>query len=260
MEEQRREQRGDRDIMAVMHAPRTRHTDPPPQQPEQAAQREQAAQPEQVAQPEQAAQPEPVVPASTVDEPDDPRLWALYQDLDISQLGHGGFRVEFIEGTIVVRGATTIWHERAVMWLVEHLLETTKARGWEMAAKGTLPDLPGPARTIMPDLVIYDPGPEPPEDWDGLPPSQMRLVAEVVSRGSTEADRTLKPLSCARAGVSLYLCVDRFVTPVTVTVMSTPSPDGYQQVTTAAAGPGTGKLALPDPFGIVLDLATLPVP
>jgi hypothetical protein len=235
MEEQRHELRGDGDIMAVMHAPRTRHAEPPQQR---------------------TAHPERIFPTPAPDELDDPRLWAIFQELD---LGDDSLRVEFIAGAIVVRGAATEWHERVVMWLVKYLLETSEARGWQMVTKGTLPDLPAPARSIQPDLLVYDPVSEPHDDWD-MPPSRMRLVAEVISRGSVEADRALKPLSCARAGIDLYLYVDRFVTPVTVTVLSGPGPDGYEHQETVPAGPGGGKLALPDPLGIVLDLSTLPVP
>jgi hypothetical protein len=86
------------------------------------------------------------------------------------------------------------------------------------------------------------------------------LVAEVASPNSIEADRVHKPLSCAQAGIPLHLCVDRSVAPVAVTLHAGPGPDGYQQQESVPAGPGGGKLAIPEPFGMVLDLATLPVP
>jgi hypothetical protein len=219
--------------MGVMVAPRTQHAEPPPQQ--------------------RAPEPPGIVQAPAGDR----SLWEIFQELD---LGTDKLRIEFIADAIEVRGAATIWHERVVMWLAENLLETTNVRGWQIVAKGTLPDLPEPARAIQPDLLVYDPSSQPPEEWGDIPPGQIRLVAEVVSRGSTEADRTLKPLSCARAGIGLYLYVDRFVSPLTVTLLSEPSPDGYQHQVSAVAGPGGSKLALPDPFGIVLDLSTLPVP
>jgi hypothetical protein len=218
--------------MGVMVAPRTQHAEPPPQQ----------RTPE--------AQGSVQAPAG------DQSLWEVFQELD---LGTDKLRIEFIADAIVVRGATTEWHEQVVMWLVKHLLETSEARGWRMVTKGTLPDLPEPARFVQPDLLVYDPVPEPHDDWD-MPTSRVRLVAEVISLGSTEADRTLKPLSCARAGIGLCLYVDRFVSPLTVTLLSEPSPEGYQHRVSAVAGPGGSKLALPDPFGIVLDLSTLPVP
>jgi hypothetical protein len=47
---------------------------------------------------------------------------------------------------------------------------------------------------------------------------------------------------------------------VAVTLHAGPGPDGYQQQESVPAGPGGGKLAIPEPFGMVLDLATLPVP
>jgi Uma2 family endonuclease len=221
--------------MDVMEAPRTRQSKPPQQR-----------------EPEQQRP----VPAPTADEPDDPQLWEFFQNLD---LGDDRFRVEFIEGTIVVRGFAPEWHEEVITWLVDQFRESCQANGWKRAGKGILPDLPAPARSIGPDLLIYESDSGAREDWC-FASSHVRLVAEVVSRGTARADRTLKPLSCARAGIELYLCVDRFVTPVTVTLLSKPDPDGYQRLEAIPAGPGGGKLTIPEPFGIILDLSTVPVP
>jgi Uma2 family endonuclease len=109
----------------------------------------------------------------------------------------------------------------------------------------------------MPDRTIYDPG-SLDRKQSGLPIGHVRLAAEVVSKESKRADRELKPLSCARAGIPVYLCVDRFVSPVTVTVLSEPGPDGYHKQESGPAGPGAGKPFIPEPFGTVLDLTTLP--
>jgi Uma2 family endonuclease len=234
MEAYRHEPRGDGDIMDVMEVPRTRHTDPPKQR---------------------TPEPPRSVPPPTVEEADDPRLWEFLQKLDLSE---EHFRAEFIEGTIVVSGIPCWWHEDAVMWLVEHLLATSRARGWKVAASGGLEGLPEPARLIRPDLLICDLD-SARNDTADTPLSTVQLVAEVVSKGSKRADRELKPLSCARAGIPVYLCVDRFVSPATVTAFSEPGPDGYQRQETVQAGPGGGKLTVPEPFDVVLDLASLPM-
>jgi Uma2 family endonuclease len=216
--------------MAVMQAPRTRHAKPP----------------------EQRAQ-EPVPPVAA--EPDDPWLWNIFQNLDLGE----DVKVEYIQDTIVVRGIACRWHEEVVVWLADQFKEPCEARGLKRATGGGLEPLPGPARSIRPDLLIYDSSSlTSPDTWD-VTPGHARLVAEVVSASSTEADRAHKPLSCAQAGIPLYICVDRFVTPVTVTLLSQPGPDGYQHQEPAPAGPDGGKLTIPEPFGIVLDLTTLPL-
>jgi Uma2 family endonuclease len=231
MEPHRHEQRGDAVIMGVMHAPRTRHTDPPRQRT-----------------PERPVQP------AEVEERDDPLLWELFQELDFGE----HTRIEFIEGTIVVRGTPALWHERAANWLSDRLKELCETHGWAKLTNSGISDLPEPARAIRPDLIVLTDPDSLPEEEDS-PSSHVLLVAEVVSRGSKEHDRTVKALSCARAGIPLYVCIDRFVAPVTVTVLSKPGPDGYQDHDSAAAGPGGGKLTIPEPFGIILDLTTMPV-
>jgi len=84
------------------------------------------------------------------------------------------------------------------------------------------------------------------------------LVGEIRSPSSLRADREVKPLSCARAGIPLYLLVDRFTQPMTVSLMSEPGEQGYRKVETVHAGPGGGKLLVPEPFGITIDASTLP--
>ena len=217
--------------MGVMQAPRTRHARPSTQR---------------------APEPDPPV----ADELADPWLWDIFQNLDLGE----DVKVEYIQDTIVVRGTPSRWHEQVAIWLADQFKAPCEARGLERATGGGLEPLPGPAKSIRPDLLIYDPSSlTSPETWD-VTPSHALLVAEVVSVSSTGADRTHKPLSCAQVGIPLYLYVDRFATPQTVNLLSEPGPDGYQHRETALAGPGGAKLSIPDPFGIILDLTTLPMP
>jgi Uma2 family endonuclease len=185
----------------------------------------------------------------------DPELWRLYEELDLGER----WRIEFIEGRIVVSGVPCFWHARAVTWLIEHLLSCCRERGWELSIDNHL-KLPPPARGIRPDLqVVRDPDALPQLDSD-IPIPHVLLAAEVVSAGSKRTDRELKPLSCARAGVPLYLLIDRFTKPLTISLLSKPSADGYTGVDAVSAGPGGGKLHLPHPFDLTLDAVTIPVP
>jgi hypothetical protein len=54
--------------------------------------------------------------------------------------------------------------------------------------------------------------------------------------------------------------VDRFTQPITITLLSGPTENGYTTTDTVPAGPGGGKLRIPAPFEITLDTSTLPIP
>ena len=73
------------------------------------------------------------------------------------------------------------------------------------------------------------------------------LVSEVVSPASKRTDRELKRRSYAKAGIPFYLLVDRFVQPMTITLFSEPVKGDYAKSDVVPAGPGGGKLYVPDP-------------
>jgi Putative restriction endonuclease len=89
----------------------------------------------------------------------------------------------------------------------------------------------------------------------GLLASGVLLVAEMVSPRSRRRDREVKPRTYAQGSILLYLLIDRFVDPPTITPFSEPGEDGYGKRRTATAG---RPLRLPKPFGIALDTARLP--
>ena len=166
-------------------------------------------------------------------------------------------RVELLEGRIAVSPKPAYWHERVVIWLVRGFDPVCQANGWEPTAGADLP-LPPTGDIIEPDyLVVKDPDAFSNEK-SAVPADQVLLVAEICSRSSLRADREVKPLSCARAGIPLYLLVDRFTQPMSLTLMSEPGENGYVRAERVAAGPDGGKLDIPAPFGITLDAATLP--
>jgi Uma2 family endonuclease len=132
-----------------------------------------------------------------------------------------------------------------------------RVHGWDQTPGSDL-ELAPTREIIEPDQVIIK---DPDAIADGesvVPLDHVLLVSEVVSPSSIRTDREVKPVSCANAGVPFYLLVDRFTEPMTVTLFSEPGKDGYGKAVSVPAGPGGGKLVLPEPFGITIDASTLP--
>lgn len=75
-------------------------------------------------------------------------------------------------------------------------------------------------------------------------------------RAATSSSRATA--KCARAGIPFYLLADRFTEPMTITLMSEPGEQGYRRIETVPAGPDGGNLVLPAPFGITIDVSTVP--
>jgi Uma2 family endonuclease len=169
-----------------------------------------------------------------------------------------GHRVELLEGRLVVSPAPIHWHNRAVMWLIGQFSEVCEARDWFQSGHSGL-ELPPTQERIEPDLLILRDAGQLPDEESYLPVRPVLLVAEVVSRSSKREDREVKPRGCALAGIPFYLLVDRYVDgePVTVTLYGDPGEGGYASTDAVAHG---GKLAIPDPFGMILDTSALPLP
>ena len=219
--------------MGVMHAPRIRHATHAPR----------------------SAGPTP--PADAGHPADDTLddLEALFSSLDEIP----GHRIELLEGQIVVSPRALRWHSRVSIWLLYQFAQVCEANGWDQYPDSEL-GLPPTREIVVPDQIIIK-DPETFTDQESVVPVQYALlVSEIVSRSSKRADREVKWLSYAKAGVPLYLLVDRFVEPVTITLFSQPGSDGYATADAVPAGPGGGKLSIPAPFDITLDTATMPMP
>jgi hypothetical protein len=185
--------------------------------------------------------------------PDD--LWELFESLDLGEL----YRIEFIEGRIVVSGVPYIWHELAIGWLEDQTADVRRARGWTKSAHSAL-ILETRWTCVQPDLVIFKDLDKIPRLQSEIPVEYALLVAEVTSRDSKRVDREVKSAACAKAGIPFYLLVDRFTKPVSMTLFSDPGADGYAGAETVAVGPGGGKLHIPAPFEITLDATSMPMP
>lgn len=166
-------------------------------------------------------------------------------------------RVELLEGRIAVSPKPAYWHERVVIWLIRAFDAACEANGWQPTAGADLP-LPPTGDIIEPDYLIVEDPDAFSNERSVVPSGQVLLVAEICSRSSLRTDREVKPLSCAKAGIPLYLLVDRFTQPMSLTLMSEPGESGYVRSVRVTAGPGGGKIDIPAPFGMSIDAAKLP--
>jgi Uma2 family endonuclease len=166
----------------------------------------------------------------------------------------GHSKAEIIDGVLVVSPMPVIWHEEASQWLLLSFLEACTANDWFADTGGEI-ELPPTGDLIEPDFMILRDR-KTLKRYESLRPlDRVLLAAEIVSRSSIQRDREVKPRACALAGIPLYLLVDRFTKPVTISLYSEPGRDGYGEVTTIVAGE---KLRLPDPLGLTLDTSSLP--
>jgi Uma2 family endonuclease len=168
----------------------------------------------------------------------------------------GHHKAEIINGELIVSPVAVFWHERVCQWLLLRFLEACTANGWFGDSAGEI-ELPPTGDLIEPDfMILRDASTVPDLEWT-RPLDHVLLAAEVISASSIERDRKVKPQACALAGIPLYLLVDRFTKPVTISLYSEPGKDGYADVTTVTAGE---KLRLPAPFNLTLDTSSLPLP
>jgi Uma2 family endonuclease len=190
--------------------------------------------------------------------PDDPHAVAAIEDLRglRVRLKTGKRHAEIIEGRLIVSPMPVFWHERVCNWLFRELMDTCDEKGWFIDRAAEI-ELPPTDDLIEPDLMVL----RDPEGQPDLKPTRQLdhvvLVAEVISRSSIRDDREVKPRACALADIPLYLLVDRFTVPMTVSLFSEPGEKGYARVETVNVG---GKLRLPAPFDVALDTASLPSP
>ncbi|GAB2986640.1 Uma2 family endonuclease [Saccharothrix stipae] len=182
---------------------------------------------------------------STMHRPDH---WLTLEEWDAlpeDELHH----VELVEGALHVSPKPALKHQLAAKrlgtWLDEQLPHDVVA----------VPEIdvlinPVPPITVRaPDMVIVPTGRamEYPKRVD---PDDVLLAVEIVSPGTRRMDRMLKPIEYADAGIPHYwlLELDDPITLVAFTLV-----DGeYRHV----AG-GTGKVEVPSPFPVTLDLDAL---
>jgi Uma2 family endonuclease len=178
----------------------------------------------------------------------------LFDLRDRIETGHR--KAEIVDGAVIVSPLPVFWHEEVCQWLLLSFLEACGVNDWAADTAGEI-FLPPTHDLIEPDFMVLRDRKTMPRFVSQRPLERVLLAAEVVSFSSIQRDREVKPRACALAGIPLYLLVDRFTKPVTVSLHSEPGPDGYGKVTTVIAGE---KLPLPAPFDLTLDTSSLPLP
>ncbi|RPE44572.1 Uma2 family endonuclease [Streptomyces sp. Ag109_O5-1] len=163
-----------------------------------------------------------------------------------------GFRAELIEGEIVVTPPPDGDHEDYIELVVNQVYGRSRTRMQFSGNKGlTLQSGGGcPKDRVIPDgtfapreLRLYRGA----ESW--MPCEGVAMVLEVTST-KPKADREAKRRCYARAGIPLYLLVDRDAS--SITLFSDPEKDDYREQCTRPLGK---PLALPEPFAFELDTA-----
>jgi Uma2 family endonuclease len=161
-----------------------------------------------------------------------------------------GFRTELIEGEIVVTPPPDGDHEDCIGLIVSQVIRRSQTdmqfsgnKGLKLKkADGCPKDHVIPDGTFAPEELRLYRGADP---W--MPCDGVAMVLEVTS-SKPRADREVKRRCYARAGIPLYLLVDRGAS--SVTLFSDPENDDYGRLCTLALGK---RLTLPEPFAFDLD-------
>ncbi|MEZ0074934.1 Uma2 family endonuclease [Planotetraspora sp. GP83] len=160
-----------------------------------------------------------------------------------------GLRTEIIDGRLIVSPVGTPEHGWSAMLLYDAFRSLCRERGWRAWSGNVDVCIDGPRDPVEPDFVLAS------KDcprWGEreLLSSGLKLVAEVVSRGSAEDDRGKKPGIYASGGVPIMLLIDPIATPPTVSVFSEPKDGRYHTSASVTFG---GEIHIPDPVDFALD-------
>lgn len=132
--------------------------------------------------------------------PQDGWTYDQVKDLDLP------FDWELVDGVIVVRGMTSLWHNQVRDGLYDHLKAARAEQFGVNAEQCVLVDQYNPPK---PDIVVYDKRKLDVFSLECVPIDRVALVVEVVSPGSRQDDRVRKPALFATAGVASYWRVER---------------------------------------------------
>ena len=182
-------------------------------------------------------------------------LLRTWQELDVPE----GWRAEIDEGQIVLVPPPHA-HHNGIAERVQRLLY--RGLTGELGIYQTLGVHVAPLdKLYVPDLVVMPReliAAADPDTSDPMDASEALLIVEITSKGNAREDRTKKYRAYARAGVPMYLLIDRFDTRgAMVTLFTEPNEDGTYKRSDAV--PFGKPLPLPEPFGVTLLTDEFPV-
>ncbi|MGC9541974.1 Uma2 family endonuclease [Streptomyces sp. UG1] len=162
-----------------------------------------------------------------------------------------GWRVELIEAEITCVTPPGDGQHAEIVSEVNHQIVRKDPGDFLFTYTGIGLNIPCASGTghVLPDLTIAPKGSfHDQEEWHD--PSAVLLVAEVTSNSTAARDREKKMHGYARAGIPVYLLIDREESEVVV--YSEPSGDEYTQNPKYKLGL---TVPLPAPLGFELDTA-----
>ncbi|MFZ3558535.1 Uma2 family endonuclease [Streptomyces sp. BH055] len=168
----------------------------------------------------------------------------------VSAAAPKGWRVELIEGQIHATPPANGEHEE---YVAEVGRQTTLRQSHEGGRNytGIGLNVPGASQTghVIPDLVVAPKGTfDNKEEWHDA--SAVLMAVEVTSDATAGNDRVKKIRGYARAGIPVYLLIDREAGQITVCA----APEGDDYATKASYKLGL-TVPLPEPLGFDLDTA-----
>ncbi|MGN9841733.1 Uma2 family endonuclease [Nonomuraea sp. H19] len=160
-----------------------------------------------------------------------------------------GFRVEVIEGKLIVSPMGDPEHTWMAADLHDALLPLRAERGWRGAPGGPNVCIEGPRDSLVPDYVLT---PQHCPRWGQgeLLSSGVIMTAEVVSPSSVRTDREDKLRLYALGKVPIYLLIDPIAKSPSATVYSDIKDGEYRAFTSVPFGK---PLYLPAPIDFELD-------
>jgi Uma2 family endonuclease len=156
-------------------------------------------------------------------------------------------RIELLDGGLLVSPAASGRHQRlsSQLW---HALGVAAPDWLEVLEAVNVRVAPG--RILIPDLVVVT---NPGFDITVWDPTDVAMVVEIVSSGSIETDRAIKPHLYAAAGIEYYLRIE-LGRPGPSSVAYQLQRGHYVEVTSSKPGE---LMRLADPFPVELDLNEL---
>lgn len=164
------------------------------------------------------------------------------------------FDWELVDGVVVVRGRTVLWHNHVRSRIERRLAECLQEPYDVVAEQCVLIDKYNPP---VPDVVVYDKRGIDLFEAKYIPVEKAVLVVEVVSPGSRQDDRVRKPAMYAAAGVKNYWRVERGEDGLPEVHEFWLHSETGQYISAFDRPVHTRKLETDRPFSVVIDLASL---